>query len=128
MQLMKGTGRGKVEGNDIGLLFCTTRKATAEKYAYQWGTDGEIVTFDVRDDLNIADLNDEATARKIATYILETSQYDYDLEAYVAELVENDGTDEIAIMDDSEVCGAVVYFGYDGATQGGQYALFPEAL
>lgn len=127
MELLKGTGRGKVEGNHIGLVFCTTRRATAEKYA-NWNDAGEVVTFDVRDDLNIADLNDEATARKIAQSIIAISPYDYNENAYVAELTENDGADEITIMDDPEVRRAVADLGYDGAMQGGQYALFAESL
>ena len=126
MQLMKGTGRGRVEANDIGLIFCTTVKVTAEKYAF-WGESGEIVTFDVRDDLNIADLNDEVTARKIVNELCIWEEV-LDEDAYVAELVANDGSDEITIMDDPKFRQAVAELGYDGATQGGHYALFAEAL
>lgn len=126
MQLMKGTGRGKVEANDIGLIFCTTIKATAEKYA-SWNDAGEVVVFDVRDNLNIADLNDEATARRIVNELcIWTTVEDEDL--LVAELVENDGSDEITIMDDGHFRMAVAELGYDGATQGGHYALFAEVL
>lgn len=127
MQLMKGTGRGKVEANDIGLIFCTTVKATAEKYAY-WNDRGEVVTFEVRDDLNIADLNDETTARRIVERLAASSPHDYDVDTYVAELVNDNGSSEIEIMDDPEFRQAVAELGYDGACQGGQYALFAEAL
>lgn len=127
MQLMKGTGRGEITANDIGLIFCTTVKYTAEKYA-NWNDSGAVVTFDVRDDLNIADLNDEATARKIVNQLANFAEIDFDEDQYVVELVENDGTDEITIMDDAEFRRAVAELGYDGATQGGQYAIFAEAL
>lgn len=126
MQLMKGTSRGGIQGNDIGLLFCTTVRATAEKYTF-W-SDGELVAFDVRDDLVIADLNDEKTARRIVNAIVAVSPYEYDADAYVAELIDNDGTDEIAIMDDPEFRQAVADLGYDGATQSGHYALFAACL
>jgi hypothetical protein len=126
MQLLKGTGRGKVEANDIGLIFCTTVKSTAEKYAY-WGSGGEVVTFDVRDDLNIADLNNEATARRIVSE-LATWEAIEDEDAYVADLVNNNSGDEITIMDDPHFRMAVAELGYDGATQDGHYALFAEAL
>ncbi len=127
MQLMKGTGRGKVEANDIGLIFCTTVKSTAEKYA-NWNDHGEVVTFGVSDSLNIADLNDEATARRIVERLAASSPHDYDVDVYVAELVNDNGSSEIEIMDDPEFRQAVAELGYDGATQGGQYALFAEAL
>lgn len=127
MQVMKGTGRGEVCANDIGLIFCTTVRKTAEKYAY-WNDSGEIVTFDLPDTLRIADLNDAATARELVEYIIATSPHDYDADAYVAELVDDDGSSEIGIMDDPEMRQAVADLGYDGATQSGHYAIFAEAL
>lgn len=127
MQLMKGAARGGIEGNDIGLIFCTTHRATAEKYAF-WNNTGEVITFEVRDDLRIADLNNEATAREIADFVIATSPYAYDFDSYVRDLVDNDGSDEITIMDDPEVLRAVADLGYDGAHQSGHYALFAESI
>lgn len=127
MQVMKGTGRGAVEANDIGLIFCTTIRATAEKYAY-WNDTGEVVSFELPDTLHIADLHDETTARRIVEHLNKFAEYPVDEDAYVSELVNSDGSDEITIMDDHEFRRAVGELGYDGATQGGHYAIFAEAL
>jgi hypothetical protein len=126
MKLLKGTARGGIEGNDIGLVFATTHRATAEHYAYRNAT-GEVVEFEVRDDLRIADLNDEATAQEIVNCLATFSDV-VDEGAYIAELVAGESGDEIAIMDDDDFRRAVAECGYEGAMQDGHYALFAEAL
>ena len=124
MRLLKGTGRGSVEPNDIGLIFCTTIRGTAEKYA-AWGDSGEVVEFDANVE-GVANLNDQATAEKIIDYISEyDSHYKNNRDALVEELTHN-GESEIAIMDDDTIRQAIADLGYTGATQDGHYALFSD--
>ncbi len=122
MKLMKGTGRGDVSGNDIELIFATTERRTAEKYA-NWRNAGRIAHFDVDVD-GVANLNDQNTAAKIVDRIAETDTYYADnRNALIDELV-NGGENEIGIMDDGDFRQAVYDLGYTGAAQDGHYALF----
>lgn len=122
MKLMKGTGRGGVQANDIGLIFATTHQGTAEKYA-GWREGGDVVTFDV-DTSGVADLNDSAVAAKIIDRIAELDSFYADnREALIKEIVSG-GENEIGIMDDGDFRQAVYDLGYTGASQDGHYAFF----
>lgn len=122
MKLMKGTGRGSVQANDIGLIFATTHQETADKYA-GWREGGDVVYFEA-DTTGVADLNSPDVAAKIIDRIAESDPYYADnRDALIDEMVLG-GEDEIGIMDDGDFRQAVFDLGYTGATQDGHYAIF----
>lgn len=135
MRLYKGMSRalgivnGRPMANDIGLVFATRRQDTLDKYC-SW-SNGEALAFDLPATARIADLNDPATARQIAEHYAEMYEWRLIdqglLDQFVAELSDNDGHDEITIMDDAWFRQSVADLGFDGACQGGQYALFESA-
>jgi hypothetical protein len=127
--LYKGLGRsGQLRENCIGLVFATTDMAVAEYYA-EWGRGiSGVATFELAADARIANLNDPATAREIVNQMLNFVGYELDVDAMVDELVNNDGSDHITIMDDFDFHRAVFERNYDGAMQSGHYAIAMTAV